>query len=107
MFHSHDIDPTQTPIFEADYCRGRLREEDVSLSAEECAGTIMKVLQEPQYGDGSIVEVQKVGTKEDSKVHIRDVALEALYPTVGVFDQVKAAMAEEAVMIKNLQENGM
>lgn len=47
---------------------------DYSLSrillscAEECADTIMKVLQEPQYGDGSIVEVHKIGTKETQRV---------------------------------------
>lgn len=67
----------------------------------------MKVLQEPQYGDGSIVEVQRVGTKEDSNIVTRDVQLEALYPTNGVFEQVKAAMAAEAAMIKKLQESGM
>jgi NAD(P)-dependent dehydrogenase (short-subunit alcohol dehydrogenase family) len=87
--------PVWTPIFEPDYARGRLREEDVSLTADECANTIMSVLQEPQYGDGSISEVQKIGTKDTPEVHVRDVPLEALYPTVGVFDQVKAAMAEE------------
>lgn len=99
--------PTWTPIFEPEYARGRLREEDVSLTAGECTDVIMRVLQEPQYGDGSIVEVQKIGTKEEPQVHVRDVPLEALYPTVGVFDQVKAAMAEEEQMVNKLREGGM
>lgn len=98
---------TQTPIFGPAYARGRIREEDDSLSAKNCAATIMKVLQEPQYGNGSIVEVQMIGTKEDSQVYMRAIPLEAQYPTVGVFDQVKAAMAEEQAMIEKLQEHGM
>ncbi|KAH6652035.1 hypothetical protein BKA67DRAFT_572722 [Truncatella angustata] len=96
-----------TPIFNPEYARGRLREQDVSLSAEECASLIMQVLQEPQYGDGSVVEVQKIGAKEDPQVNVRDVPLEALYPTVSALDQVKAALAEEEELVKTLSTSGM
>ncbi|KAL0931405.1 uncharacterized protein CTRU02_214140 [Colletotrichum truncatum] len=70
-----------TPIFEPEWNR-KVTEEDVSLSSRECAGVIMRVLREPQYGAGSIVETQKVGTKEEFEITARDVPMEALYPRI-------------------------
>ncbi|KAJ4127602.1 hypothetical protein NW765_016081 [Fusarium oxysporum] len=44
------------------------------------------VFQEPQYGDGNIVEIMMIGSKEEQSVHVHEVGLEALYHTVGALD---------------------
>ncbi|RYP29309.1 hypothetical protein DL767_006770 [Monosporascus sp. MG133] len=41
-----------------DHCRGMLRKEDVALTPGQCAAVIMRVLREPQYGEGNIVETR-------------------------------------------------
>lgn len=41
---------------------------------------LLRVLQEPQWGNGSIVETQKIGSKEAFEINVRDVHMEALYP---------------------------
>ncbi|RKL09166.1 hypothetical protein BFJ68_g9109 [Fusarium oxysporum] len=45
-----------------------------------------RVFQEPQYGDGNIVEIMMIGSKEEQSVHVHEVGLEALYHTVGPLD---------------------
>lgn len=98
---------SQTPIFDAAYCRDRLQAGDVALTAEHCAGLMMRVLQEEQYGDGNIVEIMMIGSKDDQSVHVREIGLEALYPTVGPLDAGTRAMAETQKFVQNLKENGM
>ncbi|KAI8668171.1 hypothetical protein NCS55_00841600 [Fusarium keratoplasticum] len=99
--------PCFTPIFEQEYCRDRLRPGDVALKPEDCAELIMRVLQEPQYGDGNIVEIMMIGTKEEQTVNVREIGLEALYPTVGPLDQGTRAMAEELKFFGEVKEKGM
>lgn len=67
----------------------------------------MQVLQEPRYGTGNIVEVMMTGSKQDQKIHTRDVAMEALYPTVGPLDQGTRAMDETERFVKKLRQEGM
>ncbi|KAL9122649.1 MAG: hypothetical protein Q9187_000801 [Circinaria calcarea] len=69
-----------TPIFEPEWNK-KLTADDVSLTPEECAAVILRVLVEPQWGNGSIVETQKIGDKKASKIVVRDVQMERLYPT--------------------------
>lgn len=65
----------------------------------------MKVLQEPQYGDGNIMEIMMIGTKEEPSVHTREVDLMALYPTVSPMGS--RAMAEEMKFYEKVKEQGM
>ncbi|KAK2934907.1 Short-chain dehydrogenase/reductase SDR [Fusarium oxysporum f. sp. vasinfectum] len=96
-----------TPIFEQDYCRDRLQRGDVALEPEHVAELSLKVLQEPQYGDGNIVEIMMIGSKEEQSVHVREVGLEALYPTVGPLDMGTRATAEELNFFGKVKEKGM
>lgn len=57
-----------------------MTEDDVTLSPHECAEVLLRVLQEPQWGNGNIVETQKVGSKDSFEIDVRDVHMEALYP---------------------------
>ncbi|KAF4997113.1 hypothetical protein FDECE_12190 [Fusarium decemcellulare] len=96
-----------TPIFHPEYCRDRVRPDDLTLTPDQCATVMFNVLTEPQYGDGSIVETMLVGTKENPSVHVREVPLTALYPTVGPVGQDNHLLEEEEKFTKHLQENGM
>ncbi|VUC29439.1 unnamed protein product [Clonostachys rosea] len=99
--------PVFTPIFEQDYCKDRLKRGDVALEPEHVADLIMKVLQEPQYGNGNIVEILMAGSKEEQSVNVREVTLEALYPTVGPLDAGTRAMEEELKFFEQVKEKGM
>ncbi|KAH7255225.1 uncharacterized protein BKA55DRAFT_736611 [Fusarium redolens] len=99
--------PAHTPIFEQEYCRDRLQRGDVALEPEHVAELTLKVLQESQYGDGNIVEIMMIGSKEEQSVHVREVSLEALYPTVGPLDMGTRAMAEELKFFETVKEKGM
>ncbi|KAJ0283832.1 hypothetical protein COL940_004434 [Colletotrichum noveboracense] len=70
-----------TPIFEPEWNR-KVTKDDVHMTARECAAIVMRVMQEPKYGAGSVVETQKIGTHEKSEITVRDVPLEALYPEI-------------------------
>ncbi|KAI8218811.1 hypothetical protein K4K54_010016, partial [Colletotrichum sp. SAR 10_86] len=70
-----------TPIFEPEWNR-KVTKDDVHMTARECAAIVMRVMQEPKYGAGSVVETQKIGTHEQSEITVRDVPLEALYPEI-------------------------
>ncbi|EXA44135.1 hypothetical protein FOVG_05638 [Fusarium oxysporum f. sp. pisi HDV247] len=99
--------PAHTPIFEQEYCRDRLQRGDVALEPEHVAELTLKVFQEPQYGDGNIVEIMMIGSKEEQSVHVHEVGLEALYPTVGPLDVGTGAMAEELKFFEKVKEKGM
>ncbi|KAJ0320983.1 hypothetical protein Brms1b_002937 [Colletotrichum noveboracense] len=72
---------SSTPIFEPEWNR-KVTKDDVHMTARECAAIVMRVMQEPKYGAGSVVETQKIGTHEKSGITVRDVPLEALYPEI-------------------------
>ncbi|KAF4963581.1 hypothetical protein FSARC_8413 [Fusarium sarcochroum] len=99
--------PVFTPIFDQEYCRDRLRPGDIALEAEHVAELTMRVLQEPQYGDGNIVEIMMGGTKEEQSVNVREIGLEILYPTTGPLDMGTRAMAEELKFFEHVKEKGM
>ncbi|RYP35540.1 hypothetical protein DL767_003794 [Monosporascus sp. MG133] len=96
-----------TPIFYPEYCRSRVQPGDLMMSPRQCAEIALRIMTEPQYGDGNIVEAMLVGTKEDPTMSIREVPLEALYPTVGPVGQANHMVEEELKHLKKLQESGM
>lgn len=79
----------------------------MTLSADQCASVMLSVLTEEKYGDGNIVETMLVGTKDNPSVNVREVPLEALYPTVGPVGQDNHLLEEEVKFTKHLQEHGM
>lgn len=79
----------------------------MKLTPKQCAEVMMRVLQEPQYGDGNIVETLLVGRKESATVNVREVPLEALYPTVGPVGEDNHLLEEEQKFAKQLAEKGM
>lgn len=80
-----------------------------SLTPEECAGVILRVLQEAQWGRGSIVETHKLDTKEpEGKVAVRDVNLELVYPSMAFPDRIiKRLGEEEESLVARLKDRGM
>ncbi|CAF3617682.1 unnamed protein product [Fusarium graminearum] len=96
-----------TPIFEQDYCRDRLGPDSVALEPEHVAELTLQVLQEPQYGDGNIMEIMMIGSKEEPSVNVREVQLEALYPTMGSSVMGERAIAEELKFFDRVKEKGM
>lgn len=68
---------------------------------------MLRVATEPQYGDGNLIETMLVGTRENPEVSVREVPLEALYPTAGVRGEDNHLMEEEVNFVKHLQEHGM
>ncbi|OOF97568.1 hypothetical protein ASPCADRAFT_144204 [Aspergillus carbonarius ITEM 5010] len=75
--------PVKTPIFEADYCKGQLLPTDIGLAAEQAAEQTFKVMTEPQFGDGNIVEVVAApgdSAEQPVNVCVRETPLEVIYP---------------------------
>lgn len=83
------------------------RPDELGMTPEQCASVMMRVLTEPQYGDGNIVEAMMVGTKEDSRINVREVPMEALYPTTATFSDKNYLEEEETKIVRQLQEQGM
>lgn len=73
------------------------------MTPEQCASVAMDLLVEPKYGDGSVVEAMLVGKRGDATVNIRDVPLEALYPTAGVVGEDNHLLEEEQKFTQNLK----
>ncbi|KAF9880249.1 hypothetical protein CkaCkLH20_02203 [Colletotrichum karsti] len=99
--------PTRTPLFEQDFCKDRLPPGDLALSPEDLADAMMKLLTEDRYGDGSILEIMLVGSKEKPDIHQKEVQLEALYPTVSPMGAGTKAMEEELNFMQMIAEKGM
>lgn len=79
---------------------------DDALTPEECAAVILRVLVEPQWGNGSIVETQKIRDQKTSKVVVRDVQMEHLYPTI--CEPLNELMIQSRHnLVRQLQESGM
>ncbi|KAJ5795305.1 hypothetical protein N7457_001904 [Penicillium paradoxum] len=96
-----------TPLLETKF-RDKLEEDGRYLTAHECAGVILRVLKEPQWGRGSIVETNKVITDKGSQIAVREVPLEALYPSVPSFGGLGARITEgKRQLITHLQDKGI
>jgi hypothetical protein len=83
-----------------------LTADDISLTPEECAAVILRVFQEPQWGNGSVVETRKIGGKKASEIIVRDVQLEQLYPTNFEKPSERVIQSRQN-LVKRIQEFGM
>ncbi|KAF7541799.1 hypothetical protein G7054_g194 [Neopestalotiopsis clavispora] len=97
---------TYTPIFHPDYCKDRVRPDDLTMTPEQCASVAMDLLQDAKYGDGNIIEAMLVGKRGEAVVNLREVPLEALYPTAGPVGEDNHLLEEEQKFIKQLKEKG-
>ncbi|KAF4959435.1 hypothetical protein FGADI_1656 [Fusarium gaditjirri] len=98
-----------TPIFHPEYCRDRVPPDTLGLTAEQCADVMFQVLTGEKYGDGNIVETMLIGNRESNSVNVREVPMEALYPTVvaeGSHDGFNSSFSLSQAQIKdaNLSE---
>lgn len=80
--------------------------DDIHLTPEECALVILRVLQESQWGDGSIVETQKIGNKEITEVVVEDIHLERLYPTKYAKPSARVIESRQN-LVKRIQATGL
>lgn len=97
----------RTPMMMDEEGPATLAPDDPALSADDCADVLLRVLREPQYGDGSVVEVQQLGTLAAPNVAVRDIPMEALYPPVAIEKSASDYMARQADLVARLAESGM
>lgn len=81
--------------------------ETLGLTAEQCANVMFQVLTEEKYGDGNIVETMLIGNRESNSVNVREVPMEALYPTVVAEGSHDGLYEGEEKLAKQLAEKGM
>ncbi|GKT44310.1 uncharacterized protein ColSpa_04491 [Colletotrichum spaethianum] len=65
------------------------------------------LLTEQQYGNGNVLQIMMVGSKEAPKVHQQEVRLKALYPTISPMGAGTKAMEEELSFMRIIAEKGM
>ncbi|KXJ97698.1 hypothetical protein Micbo1qcDRAFT_192085 [Microdochium bolleyi] len=93
-----------TPIFHPDYCKDRVQPNDLTMTPDQCAAVAVSLLVEPQYGDGSVVEAMLVGKRGEAIVNVRDVPLEALYPTAGPVGEDNHLLEEEQKFVQQMKD---
>lgn len=68
---------------------------------------MMRLLTEEQYGDGNILEVMMIGTKERPEVHQKEVQLDALYLDCQPMGGNTKAVEEELKFMQLVAQKGM
>jgi hypothetical protein len=87
---------------------GRELSGEGSLTPMECGAVILRVLQEAQWGKGSIVETQKITSDSEDTVSVRDVQLNSLYPTLTTPESILGRIGEDKkFLIARLKDKGM
>ncbi|CAG7915917.1 unnamed protein product [Penicillium olsonii] len=78
-----------------------------ALTPLECAGVILRVLSEPQWGRGSIVQTTKA-VDDQFTILVRDVDLEVLYPSTLAPQTMMNKLGEShQTLVSRLKEKGM
>lgn len=98
----------QSPMIDVDQKHFDIRPEEIAMTPRECAETAMRILQEPQYGDGNIVECFMADNAQgELAIRTRDVPMETLYPVLDG-SKVSTFLAEsETNFRRKLQQSGM
>ncbi|KAH7134415.1 hypothetical protein EDB81DRAFT_949731 [Dactylonectria macrodidyma] len=99
---------TFTPVVTQEYCKDKVREVDMNMTATECAKVMLSIVTEAQYGDGQIVEAMQFGTTT-SDVRVRVVPYQKLLPDLdfsGDFSG-KNILVEEEKLWKQLETSGV
>ncbi|KAH0426723.1 nad-dependent 15-hydroxyprostaglandin dehydrogenase [Colletotrichum camelliae] len=100
---------TFTPAVLQPYCVGKVREQDMNMTATECAEVMLRIVTDAAYGDGQVVEAMQFGTKEKSDVRVRVVPYQSLLPDIdfeGDFSG-KNILVEEEKLWEKLKTEGV
>ncbi|KAF0317583.1 putative oxidoreductase [Colletotrichum sp. SAR11_59] len=100
---------TFTPAVLQPYCVGKVREQDMNMSATECAEVMLRIVTDAGYGDGQVVEAMQFGSKEKSDVRVRVVPYQSLLPDIdfeGDFSG-KNILVEEEKLWEKLKTEGV
>ncbi|KAI8222235.1 putative oxidoreductase [Colletotrichum sp. SAR 10_86] len=100
---------TFTPAVLQPYCIGKVREQDMNMSATECAEVMLRIVTDATYGDGQVVEAMQFGSKEKSDVRVRVVPYQSLLPNIdfeGDFSG-KNILVEEEKLWEKLKAEGV
>ncbi|KAF4826191.1 Diacetyl reductase [Colletotrichum tropicale] len=100
---------TFTPAVLQPYCVGKVREQDMNMSATECAEVMLRIVTDAAYGDGQVVEAMQFGNKEKSDVRVRVVPYQSLLPDIdfeGDFSG-KNILVEEEKLWEKLKTEGV
>lgn len=68
---------------------------------------MLDIVQNPKYGDGNILETMVIGDKDNRSIHLRDVPMETLYPTVMPAEVGGQLYAEDDRVINQIKEHGL
>lgn len=101
---------TFTPAVEADYCVGKVRKQDMNMTAEECAQIMLRLVTEEQYGNGDVVEGMQFGAHgAPSDVRVRTIPYQALLPPINMEGDFsgKNILLEEEKLWEKLKVNGL
>ncbi|KAJ9143418.1 Short chain dehydrogenase [Pleurostoma richardsiae] len=100
---------TFTPAVLQEYCVGKVREVDMNMTATECAEVMLRIVTQPEYGDGNVVEAMQFGTKEKSDVRVRIVPYHNLLPDINMEGDFsgKNILVEEEKLWEQLKTKGM
>ncbi|KAF4874570.1 putative oxidoreductase [Colletotrichum siamense] len=100
---------TFTPAVLQPYCVGKVREQDMNMSATECAEVMLRIVTDAAYGNGQVVEAMQFGSKEKSDVRVRVVPYQSLLPNIdfeGDFSG-KNILVEEEKLWEKLKAEGV
>ncbi|KAK6836269.1 hypothetical protein PG987_006764 [Apiospora arundinis] len=103
-----------TPLIHEIQKHVNVRPDDLGLTGKECAEVAMRLLQEPQYGGGEIIECMKAfNVNKDEKggdetvIQLREVPVETLYPSF-YNNNLDTIMGDpEKKLIQRLQQGKM
>lgn len=101
---------TYTPAVEAEYCAGKVRKQDMNMTAEECAQIMLRLVTEEQYGNGDVVEgMQFAEQGQPSDVRVRTIPYQALLPPINMEGEFsgKNILVEEEKLWEKLKVSGM
>ncbi|KAL1864519.1 hypothetical protein Plec18167_009717 [Paecilomyces lecythidis] len=100
---------TFTPAVTQEYCKDKVREIDMNMTATECAEVMLRIVTEAQYGDGNVVEAMQFGSKQKSEVRVRNVPYQLLLPEIDFNGDFagKNILAEEEKLWEKLKTKGM
>ncbi|KAJ0123866.1 hypothetical protein J7T55_012337 [Diaporthe amygdali] len=101
---------TYTPAVEAEYCVGKVRPQDMNMTAEECAQIMLRLVTEEKYGNGDVVEgMQFAAHGQPSDVRVRTIPYQALLPPINMEGDFsgKNILVEEEKLYEKLKTKGM
>lgn len=99
---------TYTPATQADYCKSKIRDFDMTMTSAECGAVMLRQVTEEDFGNGEVVEAMQFG-KEKSDVRVRKVPFQSLLPPIDFAGEFsgKNIMAEEEKLYEKLKNQGM